>query len=81
VAWIRVIGRDEADETLAGVYERVAPGAAPLDHILSIHSLHPRSLGDHFALYKTLMYGPGPLSRRERELIAVAVSVANECHY
>jgi alkylhydroperoxidase family enzyme len=32
-------------------------------------------------LYRTLMHGDGPLLRRERELIAVAVSSANRCHY
>lgn len=73
--------KHEAEGELAELYERIAPGDTPLDHILAIHSLHPRSLGDHFELYKTLMYGPGPLSRREREMVAVAVSRANDCHY
>ncbi len=81
MAWIRFIGKDEAEGDLADLYARIAPGDEPLDHILAIHSLHPRTLGEHFELYKTLMYRPGPLSRRERELVAVAVSAANECHY
>ena len=81
MSWIRTLGKDEADGELGGLYSRVAPGNSPLDNILAIHSLHPRSLSDHIDLYKTLMYGPGPLSRRERELVAVAVSAANDCHY
>ena len=80
-AWIRVVGKSEAQGELARLYARMAPGDRPLDNILAVHSLHPRSLADHHGLYRTLMYGPGPLSRRERELIAVAVSSANECHY
>jgi alkylhydroperoxidase family enzyme len=81
LSWIRKLGKDEASGELAELYGRLAPGSEPLDNILAIHSLHPRSLADHFALYKTLMYAPGPLSRRERELVAVAVSSANDCHY
>ncbi len=81
MSWIRTLGKDEAEGELEGLYARLAPGNAPLDNILAIHSLHPRSLADHFGLYRTLMYGPGPLSRRERELVAVAVSAANDCHY
>jgi alkylhydroperoxidase family enzyme len=38
-------------------------------------------LRDHHALYRTLMFGPSPLSRSEREAIAVEVSRTNECHY
>jgi alkylhydroperoxidase family enzyme len=81
MAWIRTIGKDEADGELSRLYQQVAPGDEVLDNILGIHSLHPRTLRDHLMLYRTLMYGDGPLSRRERELVAVAVSSANSCHY
>lgn len=76
-----MIGKNDADGELADLYRGLAPGDQPLDHILAIHSLHPRSLKDHVELYKTLMYRSGPLSRREREVVAVAVSAANACHY
>ena len=76
-----MIPKEQAEGELADLYARVAPGRQPLDHILAIHALHPRSLSDHYELYRTLMYGPGPLSRREREIVAVAVSRANDCHY
>ncbi|MCP3980181.1 MAG: peroxidase [bacterium] len=81
MAWIRQLEKSEAEGELARLYERIAPGDRPLDNILAIHSLHPRSLSDHFELYRTLMYGSGPLSRREREVVAVAVSAANACRY
>jgi alkylhydroperoxidase family enzyme len=35
----------------------------------------------HVALYRTIMFGRSPLTRAEREAIAVAVSAANDCHY
>ena len=81
MSWIEMRQKNEAEGELERLYEQIAPGDQPLDNILAIHSLHPRSLADHFAIYKTVMYGPGPLSRRERELVAVAVSSANDCHY
>lgn len=51
------------------------------DHILRIHGVHPATMRLHYALYEELMRGPGPLSRVQREMIAVVVSAANGCHY
>ncbi len=51
------------------------------DNILRIHGVHARTMRLHFDLYRELMRGPGPLTRVQREMIAVAVSAANECHY
>ena len=61
--------------------QRIAPRGEPVDKILKIHSLNPRSLDGHYAFYKTLMYGTSDLSRAEREMIAVVVSRVNDCHY
>ena len=47
----------------------------------SSHSLNADSLRAHTAVYRTVMYGPSELTRSERELMAVAVSAANGCHY
>lgn len=51
------------------------------DNILRIHGVHSRTIPLHFALYRELMYGPGPLSRIQREMIAVRVSALNACRY
>lgn len=51
------------------------------DNIVQIHSVHPAVMRAHYELYRELMHRPGPLSRRQRELIAVRVSALNECHY
>ena len=55
--------------------------ADPLARILSSHSLNPQAMRAHVALYRTIMFGDSPLSRAEREAMAVAVSAANDCHY
>ena len=78
--WIERIGPDDAEGKLTDAYQRISRGR-PLDHILEIHTLHPQSLLDHYALYRTSMFGPSPLTRVERESIAVVVSAANDCFY
>jgi alkylhydroperoxidase family enzyme len=58
-----------------------ADGTEGLDNILACHSLNPDALKAHLGLYRTIMFGQSPLTRSEREAIAVAVSAANDCHY
>lgn len=51
------------------------------DNIIQVHAVHPAVMRQHWELYKQVMHRPGPLSRRERELIGVRVSALNGCHY
>jgi len=51
------------------------------DNILRIHGVHSRAMRLHYDLYLELMRGPGPLSRVQREMVAVVVSATNGCHY
>lgn len=79
-AWIPVVGVDDAEGELAEAYRRI--GARDrASNVVAVHSLHPDAMEDHLSLYRTLMFGPSPLSRREREAIAVVVSAANDCFY
>ncbi|MEP6644822.1 MAG: carboxymuconolactone decarboxylase family protein [Acidobacteriaceae bacterium] len=50
-------------------------------NILKIHSLAPDVLTAHLQIYQAAMHASGELSRTQREMIAVAVSAANGCHY
>lgn len=63
--------------------EAIPPGDRVLDpdNILRVHGVHARVMRKHYDLYRELMYGPGPLTRRQREMVAVVVSGANGCHY
>jgi hypothetical protein len=45
------------------------------------HSVHPQVMSAHLELYRELMFGQSELSRIDREVIAVAVSSINDCHY
>ena len=80
-AAIEVVPYARADQDLKDVYERYGGDRRPMDHILAVHSLNPPSLVHHRELYVHLMRGPGPLTRRQREMIAVVVSAENDCFY
>jgi len=51
------------------------------DYIIQIHSVHPAVMRHHFDLYRAVMHGKSPLSRREREMMAVRISGLNHCPY
>ena len=82
MAWIRTIDEGDANENLAALYASMfGPISGKVDHILKIHSLNPKSLRAHFDLYRAVMAGTKTLRKADREMIAVVVSVLNECHY
>lgn len=80
-AWIRVIEPEEAEGELKAVYDTTSAKRGALAAVHKIHSLHPETLTAHMGLYMELLFGQSPLSRREREAIAVAVSRTNGCAY
>lgn len=81
MAWIEVVGESEAEGELRDLYEEVRRKRGGVASVYKVHSLHPRTMKDHMELYLTLMYGGSPLSRAQREMIAVVVSAANGCPY
>ena len=60
---------------------RTGPEGDSLAHILGSHSLNPVAMRAHAGLYRAVMFGESPLTRAEREAMAVAVSAVNDCHY
>ena len=81
-AWIPTIDEEEADGELARAYDECADrrtGRAA--NIMKVHSLSPRSMVAHRRLYRTLMFGPSPLKRYQREMIGVVISALNGCEY
>lgn len=81
MAWITVIDEGQANDALRNAYNEVSDARGSVANILKIHSLHPKVMTTHLALYRELMFGQSELTRAEREVIAVAVSVTNHCHY
>jgi len=81
MAHIPYVPYEEAEGLLAELYERYTGRRGWVDNIIRIHSLNPRSMRDHVDLYAHLMRGPSPLTRIQREMIAVVVSAENDCFY
>jgi len=54
---------------------------ADTDNIIRIHGVHSRVMRHHYDLYIEIMRRRSPLTRRQREMVAVVVSAVNACHY
>lgn len=70
----------EAEGELDEVYRSMG-ARREVANILGVQSMHPAALSAHVDLYRALMFGASPLSRAERESVAVVVSAANDCFY
>ncbi|MEM6673074.1 MAG: hypothetical protein AAF726_09530 [Planctomycetota bacterium] len=81
-AWIETIPEDEWTGELAGLRAPSSdPESGEVDHIMLVHSLHPRGLAAHLAVYQAAMAGTPGLRKVDRELVAFVVSRINDCHY
>ena len=81
MAFIKVIEHTEADGELKIIYDDLVAKRGKLADVHKIQSLNPESIVKHMELYMTIMFAKSPLSRAQREMIAVVVSVANNCAY
>ena len=81
VAWIKVVPEIEASAELKAAYDHAAGSRGRVANILGIHSVSPKAMLAHLQHYRELMFGESELTRAEREMLAVAVSSANGCHY
>lgn len=82
MAFIRTIAPGEATGLLKRLYDEAIARAGKVFNVLRIQSLRPEVLEIGVHLYEELMFSPrSPLTRAQREMIAVAVSRDNECHY
>lgn len=78
---IHVIPPSEASGSLQREYEAARLRAGRIWNIVSIQSQTPKVLKASLRLYREVMYGPSPLTRAQREMLAVVVSQSNECDY
>ncbi len=81
MAYIRVIGPNEADDFLKQQYDAAQKRAGSVANIISVQGHNPKVLESSMEFHRDVMYGPSPLSRAQREMMAVVVSRVNECHY
>jgi uncharacterized peroxidase-related enzyme len=81
MAFINIIEPEEATGSLKKIYDDLEKKRGKLARIHKIQSLNPKSIVNHMDLYITLMFGASPLSRAQREMMAVVVSANNGCEY
>jgi uncharacterized peroxidase-related enzyme len=79
--WIRVIEEAQATGLLKELYEEHSKRTGRILNIWKVQSLNPKAFELHSSMYKNLMYGKSGLSRVEREMMALVVSVLNHCIY
>lgn len=79
--WIRITGIEAATGHLKKIYDSTIQQAGRVWNIVSLMSPNPTVLEASMGLYGATMHHPSPLSRAEREMVAVVVSQVNDCHY
>lgn len=81
MARIKLIQPDEATGILSEVFANLIEKRGKVSEVLAVQSLHPASIQSHLNLYMDIMFAKTSLSRPEKEMIAVVVSVTNGCVY
>jgi len=81
MAWIRVIAPGHARGRLKKQYEAAVARAGRVYHIVRAMSVAPAILDASMQLFAKIAHARRGLSRAQRELVAVVVSITNDCHY
>ena len=78
---IHQIPVSEATGRLRKIFDAALERAGRVWHILHVMSVNPRVMDASMGLYGALMFGPSPLNRWQREMLAVVTSRVNDCFY
>lgn len=78
---IHVHGIEETTGVARQEYEKAIRRAGRIWNIVAIQCQLPEVMRDSMRLYQSIMFGPSPLTRAQREMLAVVTSAHNECHY
>jgi alkylhydroperoxidase family enzyme len=79
--YIEQIPVERATGLLKRLFDEALARAGRVWHIVHIMSQNPRAMDASMKLYGALLFGPSPLSRWQREMLAVVTSNANDCFY
>ncbi len=82
MSWIDEVSPDEAEGRLARTYAGACdPELGRPANVLTVHSLAPRVLDAHLALYRRVVKAPEFVPWFACETVATVVSAANACRY
>lgn len=79
--YIQQIPIDKASGLLKKELEKAIKRAGRIWNIVQIMSLNGRVMQASMQMYGAAMFADSPLSRQQREMLAVVVSKANHCVY
>ena len=79
--YIEQIPPDEATGQTKREYDSAIRRAGRVWNIVGIQSQNGQIMRDSMRMYASTMFANSPLSRAQREMIAVVTSQVNECHY
>lgn len=81
MAWIRIVPIAEATGLLKMLFDEALGRAGRVWNIVHVMSPNPPVMEASMSFYRALMFGPSPLSRAQRELLATVVSAEIRCVY
>lgn len=80
--WIDLISPKDATGRLRKIFDASITRAGKVFNVIAIQGLQPKVLDASTRLYTRIMKSPDePLTRAQREMIAVTVSRTNACGY
>lgn len=79
--YIKQISDEEASGHAKKELDKARKRAGRVWNIVRIMTPNPRVLATSMDLYSAMMHGSSPLTRAQREMLAVVVSKANHCVY
>jgi len=81
VPWIEQVEIDGAKGLLKRQFDAALKRAGRVWKIVHVMSINPPVLRDSIKFYVSVMMGESPLTRVQREMIAVVVSAELSCEY
>jgi alkylhydroperoxidase family enzyme len=78
---IETVAVEDATGLLKVEYDAAITRTGRVYNIVALQSLNPPVMRAGLRLYQTLMLGPGPLGRREREMLATVTARELDCFY
>jgi len=81
MSWLRMPDESELPDDVRSLYEKPLEKLGFVPNVLRYYALRPSHLLGWNAHYEQLMRGESGLTKAQREMIAVVVSVTNRCNY
>ena len=81
ISWLPVPTRRQAPAEVKALWDRAQEKLGHVPNVMLAYAYRPQRFLRWWAHYDELMRGESGLTKAQREMIAVAVSATNRCHY